>query len=90
MLHRTKDKNWLSENRKAARAICRQETSPPPHSNCDEYPFASTREGNYKNPKAVAKMIDEDDNNIAGNYLNDFYRHNRVTVDGDGFWVYIP
>ncbi|GGP65371.1 hypothetical protein GCM10010185_42700 [Saccharothrix coeruleofusca] len=66
----------------------------PAKYNCDEYPFASTREGAYTSTssgtrawRGSAGPIDGDDNKLSGTWMNsDFYKVHRV-LDGDPFVV---
>lgn len=59
----------------------------PQGKECDEYPFASTKEGG--NPaKGSTRLIAKGDNQKAGNRLKLWYKDNRVIVD-DPFWVRI-
>ncbi|MEU5309038.1 NucA/NucB deoxyribonuclease domain-containing protein [Streptomyces sp. NPDC021562] len=56
---------------------------------CDEYPFASTREGptNGDNRYSVL-LITGTDNNAGGNMILAMYSANRV-LDGDAFYLKI-
>ncbi|MGW7642126.1 NucA/NucB deoxyribonuclease domain-containing protein [Streptomyces decoyicus] len=59
----------------------------PAGKECDEYPFASTKEGD--NPQAGStRLISKNDNQKAGTRLRTWYKDNRVIV-GDPFWVSI-
>jgi len=60
---------------------------PPGPCNCDEYPFASTREGASRASFSV-KRIDALDNQRAGARLGNFFTSQRV-IDGDTFYVNI-
>lgn len=55
---------------------------------CDEYPFASTRQGglNAPSPGVSTKMIKGGDNEAAGRLLGTFYLQQRV-LDGEAFYV---
>lgn len=55
---------------------------------CDEYPFASTKERGEGNLRYSARLIDGTDNGKGGNRLNAMYTMNRV-LDGDAFYVTI-
>ncbi|MFF4606107.1 NucA/NucB deoxyribonuclease domain-containing protein [Streptomyces sp. NPDC001339] len=56
---------------------------------CDEYPFASTREGSTKgDDRYSVRLIDGKDNETGGNRLNLMYTANRI-LDGDPFFVTI-
>ncbi|MEU8258678.1 hypothetical protein AB0C06_30940 [Micromonospora inaquosa] len=73
-----------------------------PNLNCDEYPFASTREGTYTGSASTgdpegwrtwrgsARLIGEVDNQESGNlYVNiRFYQADRI-LDRDPFFVAI-
>ena len=66
----------------------------PEKFNCDEYPFASTREGAYTSTDegrqvwhGSARPIEGGDNQLSGTWMNtDFYKVHRV-LDGDPFVV---
>ncbi|UGQ12048.1 NucA/NucB deoxyribonuclease domain-containing protein [Yinghuangia sp. ASG 101] len=98
-LHRVGDPQQKN-NRTTSTGTCRRFWSVPGRSyarnaqgqyvyDCDEYPFASTKEGarnaglNYS-----VRVIDKDDNQKAGReYLEgNFYRGNRI-LRGDAFYV---
>ncbi|MGA5135217.1 NucA/NucB deoxyribonuclease domain-containing protein [Streptomyces olivoreticuli] len=56
---------------------------------CDEYPFASTREGSMKGDKRYSvRLIDGDDNREGGLLIQKVYEENRV-LDNDPFYVKI-
>ncbi|WP_261955901.1 NucA/NucB deoxyribonuclease domain-containing protein [Streptomyces nigrescens] len=56
---------------------------------CDEYPFASTREGSNKGDNRYSvRLIDGADNETGGRRLNSVYTANRI-LDGDPFFVKI-
>ncbi|MFD3875767.1 NucA/NucB deoxyribonuclease domain-containing protein [Streptomyces sp. NPDC058623] len=57
---------------------------------CDEYPFASTKErasADHGN-RYSARLIDGPDNEAGGRRLNDMFTLNRI-IDGDAFYVKI-
>jgi hypothetical protein len=58
--------------------------------NCDEYPFASTKEGAAAGDNRFsAPLVSEADNKAAGKVLNDqTYAPNRI-LGGDAFYVKI-
>nr|WSZ18826.1 NucA/NucB deoxyribonuclease domain-containing protein [Streptomyces canus] len=55
---------------------------------CDEYPFASTKERGADNLRYSARLIDGSDNEEDGRRLNSMYTANRI-LDGDAFYVTI-
>ncbi|MGW2492581.1 NucA/NucB deoxyribonuclease domain-containing protein [Streptomyces sp. NPDC001606] len=56
---------------------------------CDEYPFASTREGSTKGDNRFSvRLIDGTDNRKGGERLDQMYTLNRV-LDGDAFYMRI-
>ncbi len=55
---------------------------------CDEYPFASTKERGADNLRYSARLIDGPDNEEGGRRLNSMYTANRI-LDGDAFYVTI-
>lgn len=105
-LHRLVDETLKTKNRDFAGKVCADvwgDGAATPNLNCDEYPFASTREGAYTGSSASsgnadgwrewhgsARLIGEVDNQESGNlYLNiGFYQANRI-LDGDPFFVAI-
>ncbi|MEU8055186.1 DNRLRE domain-containing protein [Microbispora bryophytorum] len=55
--------------------------------NCDEYPFASTKEGaGLQDGNYSIRAVSKDDNKLHGDALNRFYSDYRV-VPGEQFWV---
>jgi hypothetical protein len=57
--------------------------------NCDEFPFASTKEGSTKGDSMFsARLIDANDNQEAGRRLNSIYTLNRL-LDNDPFYIQI-
>lgn len=103
-LHRLVNTEDQNKNRTYAGKVCDDVWGPlarNPDLNCDEYPFASTREGAYtgstvpaNNPDGwrtwhgSSRLIGEVDNQDSGrDYLNrGFYHANRI-LDGDAFFV---
>ncbi|MEU5521551.1 NucA/NucB deoxyribonuclease domain-containing protein [Streptomyces sp. NPDC047860] len=57
-----------------------------PDLQCDEYPFASTKERGADNFRYSARLIDGPDNKGGGRRLNSMYTANRI-LDGDAFYV---
>ncbi|MFJ3719889.1 NucA/NucB deoxyribonuclease domain-containing protein [Streptomyces sp. NPDC090057] len=56
---------------------------------CDEYPFASTKEGSTKGDNRFSvRLIDGDDNETGGRRLDQMYTLNRI-LDGDAFYMKI-
>ncbi|MEU6384437.1 NucA/NucB deoxyribonuclease domain-containing protein [Streptomyces bauhiniae] len=55
---------------------------------CDEYPFASTKERGAENLRYSARLIDGPDNEAGGRRLNSTYTANRI-LDGDAFYVIV-
>ncbi|MGA5703077.1 NucA/NucB deoxyribonuclease domain-containing protein [Peterkaempfera bronchialis] len=85
-LHRTTDKKLIDKNRSKA---CPSSLSRPTGKSCDEYPFASTKEGGASGVYS-RRMINAKQNSTAGGskYLLKAYNDNRI-LDGDAFWVAI-
>lgn len=85
-LHRTTDKKLIDKNRNKA---CPSSLPRPPGKSCDEYPFASTKEGGASGIFS-RRMINEKQNSTAGGskYLLKAYKDNRI-LNGDAFWVAI-
>lgn len=99
-LTRTREPDLVAKNRSAAHKqyvlqyaeepVCTLTTDPddpPGPCNCDEYPFASTREGASEGRLSV-KRIDARDNQRAGARLGNFFTSQRV-IDRDEFYVNI-
>ncbi|MFF4716940.1 NucA/NucB deoxyribonuclease domain-containing protein [Streptomyces eurythermus] len=56
---------------------------------CDEYPFASTKEGSTKgDDRFSVRLIDGADNETGGRRLDQMYTLNRI-LDGDAFYMKI-
>ncbi len=89
-LHRTADGKTIADNRRIA---CGGRKPPTSGVSCDEYPFASTREG-AANKKGKPgdwgwAWVPVSEQNRQRDILNAFYRNNRI-LDGDAFWVAVP
>ncbi|MEW2577693.1 NucA/NucB deoxyribonuclease domain-containing protein [Streptomyces syringium] len=86
-LHYLTDKAKSDANR---RAVCAGKTAPPGSAgpSCDEYPFASTREGGTALPAASRGItwVPVRENNRQGGMINKFELGNRL-LNGDAFWV---
>ncbi|MFV0461046.1 MAG: NucA/NucB deoxyribonuclease domain-containing protein [Actinomycetales bacterium] len=80
-----KDRSKEASNRSIS---CPKSLIRPPGMDCDEYPYASTREGAAAGTGYVSRMIDSRANQSQGARLGIFYAQNRV-IDGDAFWVEI-
>lgn len=82
-LHRT----WETDLQKRNRDIACPGTFPVnPGQSCDEYPFASTREGAASGPYS-ARGVNDRHNHLHGVALNtDLYAPQRI-FDGDAFYV---
>ncbi|GAB3869308.1 hypothetical protein GCM10028801_46130 [Nocardioides maradonensis] len=82
-LTRTYGHGYIKLNRREAHREC---ASLHGSGSCDEYPFASTRQG-CALMKCDVDLIDLDDNKAGGRLLNsELYRPYRV-LDADAFWV---
>ncbi|WP_372406593.1 NucA/NucB deoxyribonuclease domain-containing protein [Streptomyces luteireticuli] len=86
-LHMLDDKKKEDANRKA---VCGGKSAPPGSAgpSCDEYPFASTREGGTALPAASRGItwVPLSENRKQGGMLNSFELKQRV-LDGDAYWV---
>ncbi|MEV7601638.1 NucA/NucB deoxyribonuclease domain-containing protein [Kitasatospora sp. NPDC089797] len=90
-LHRLVDREEQRKNRAAAIKTCDDIWGDYTKSGleCDEYPFASTKEGANKGDRRYsARLIDGDDNGKGGNMLGEVYSVNRL-LNGDPFYVKI-
>ncbi|GAA3919486.1 hypothetical protein Aau02nite_29410 [Amorphoplanes auranticolor] len=105
-MHRLVDDNLKGRDRTEAGKVCTDVWGPggsTPNLNCDEYPFASTREGAYTGSSAStgnangwltwqgsSRLIGEVDNQDSGrDYLfNGFCTVQRI-LDNDPFFVAI-
>jgi hypothetical protein len=68
--------------------LCPRSLRRPPGMQCDEYPFASTREGGSALPanSRGRAFVPAGEQRRQGGLINSFYSGNRV-LDGDPFWV---
>ncbi|WP_030200701.1 NucA/NucB deoxyribonuclease domain-containing protein [Streptomyces sp. NRRL S-87] len=87
-LHRLTNASTIRSNR---RSVCaRSITGAPPETGlqCDEYPFASTKEGGTALGTFYRgwDWVPAKENSDQGYMLSILYRNNRV-LDGDEFWV---
>lgn len=84
-LHRITDTKTIEAHR---RAMCSKVHNPNPKKyDCDEYPFAATKEGG--NPKkGSTRIISLNDNRAAGGRLGGFYKIERV-LKNDAYYVRI-
>ncbi|HZM75782.1 MAG TPA: hypothetical protein VFC19_08655 [Candidatus Limnocylindrales bacterium] len=84
-LTRITNDSWMKLNRRVA---CFTVVADYPRTSCDEYPFASTRQGaafqGYDNTSR--EVVDNRDNSLAGKETSLFYSNYRI-LSGDGFWV---
>ena len=74
-----------ADNTANNRAACGSVT-PPPGSNCDEFPMASTYEGAAFNTDYSTTIVPASANSSQGGILSNFYSSNRV-IDNDLFMV---
>ncbi|WP_411081031.1 NucA/NucB deoxyribonuclease domain-containing protein [Streptomyces sp. cmx-18-6] len=84
-LHRITNEKTINAHRKA---MCAKVRNPDPKKyDCDEYPFAASKEGG--NPaRGSTRIISASDNRSAGARLGGFYKAQRV-LNGDGYYVRI-
>lgn len=90
-LHRLVDETKQGENRKKSISECKKVWGDYSRSGlqCDEYPFASTKEGSTKGDNRYSvRLIDGKDNRKGGERIDQMYTLNRV-LDGDPFYVKI-
>ncbi|GAA3122908.1 hypothetical protein GCM10020254_82520 [Streptomyces goshikiensis] len=90
-LHRLIDKDKQEKNREKAIATCNDVWGDYKGTTlqCDEYPFASTKEGAAApGNRFSARLIDGTDNETGGRKLNEMFTLNRI-LDGDAFYVKI-
>ena len=88
-LHRNANVAQQNRNR---RAVCGRRVvgPPPPGKSCDEYPFASTKEGGTAvpaNSRGTAFVPTHEQDSQRG-FISSFYQRNRI-LDGDAFWVFV-
>lgn len=83
----------IEKNRAASVQLCRKRfpDSAAPGLNCDEYPFAATRQGTAQSPAEAmsVRYIDAADNKRVGGLLKGFYCTHARILDGESFWVSI-
>ncbi|MEU2564949.1 NucA/NucB deoxyribonuclease domain-containing protein [Streptomyces longispororuber] len=87
-LHREADKAKAKKNRDK---VCPPRQTPPrPGLSCDEYPFASTREGGHNVPanSRGTAWVPEDQQDAQGGRIQGFHKQERV-VDRDAYWVQV-
>ncbi|MEU0166789.1 NucA/NucB deoxyribonuclease domain-containing protein [Streptomyces iakyrus] len=90
-LRRVVDPTKIEDNRKKSIKECKKVWGDYAGSGleCDEYPFASTKEGSTKGDNRFSvRLIDGKDNRKGGERLNEMYTLNRI-LDGDPFYVKI-
>ncbi|MFI5593647.1 NucA/NucB deoxyribonuclease domain-containing protein [Amycolatopsis sp. NPDC051758] len=90
-LHRTTNTGTQDANTREAVKTCKDVWGPydGQQLNCDEYPFATTREGAaVGDGQYSARLIDATDNQNAGRWLSSGYINNRI-IDGDAFYIAI-
>jgi hypothetical protein len=89
------DPKQREENNRAAKRACTRYDDAYRFRNrdklsldCDEYPFASTREGAASRGDFSVRGIDSGQNQRAGRALNAWYNTFRM-LDGDQFYVVV-
>ncbi|MEU5637124.1 NucA/NucB deoxyribonuclease domain-containing protein [Streptomyces rishiriensis] len=90
-LHRDVNATKIDENRNKSIGECKRVWGDYAGSGlqCDEYPFASTKEGSTKGDNRFSvRLIDGPDNRRGGERLAAVYTLNRV-LDGDAFYMKI-
>lgn len=90
-LHRLIDADEQQKNRSKSIATCNNVWGDYSGTSlqCDEYPFASTKEGSNKgDDRYSVRLIEGTDNEEGGRRLNTMYTLNRM-LDGDPFYVKI-
>ncbi|MCX5009237.1 NucA/NucB deoxyribonuclease domain-containing protein [Streptomyces sp. NBC_00638] len=90
-LHRLVDKEKQKKNRARSIKECEQVWGDYKGTDlqCDEYPFASTKEGSTKGDNRFSvRLIDGTDNQTGGRRLDEMYTLNRILND-DAFYVKI-
>ncbi|MGW5211470.1 NucA/NucB deoxyribonuclease domain-containing protein [Streptomyces sp. NPDC004051] len=90
-LHRLVNQTKIDENREKSIRECKKVWGDYAGSGlqCDEYPFASTKEGSTKGDNRFSvRLIDGPDNRKGGERLAAMYTINRI-LDGDPFHVKI-
>jgi hypothetical protein len=83
-LTRTRSRALIAANRATA---CPPRRPRPAGKSCDEYPFASTREGASLNTDYSWHMVNARQNRLEGSrYRGPWYNQNRM-LENDKFWV---
>lgn len=92
-LTRLMDKDMQKDNRNAAGALCLQRFpgGAQPGLDCDEYPFAATRQGANLVPESnmSVRYLDGSDNQASGGRLGNYLTSDGRVFDGEEFWVQI-
>ena len=85
-LHRASSSVEKDNNRKL---VCPKNLKRPKGSQCDEYPFASSKEGGTALPAIdrIIQWVPAAQNKQQGQILSSFYRENRVLRGVDAFYV---
>ncbi|MFJ3879134.1 NucA/NucB deoxyribonuclease domain-containing protein [Streptomyces sp. NPDC090077] len=77
------------DNRSSKDKACATLTKPAPSYQCDEFPFASTKEGAGKGDGNFSlRYVPQPDNSKAGAALSKWYGQDRI-LDGDAYGVRI-
>ncbi|MFD8781275.1 NucA/NucB deoxyribonuclease domain-containing protein [Kitasatospora sp. NPDC059599] len=83
----TRDTNSQRANRSAA---CPPKGPQPAGTTCDEYPFATTKEGaanpNSAPPNSGSVWAPEAEENSQAGYISSFVQNERI-LEGDQYWV---
>ncbi|WP_432011196.1 NucA/NucB deoxyribonuclease domain-containing protein [Streptomyces cucumeris] len=90
-LHRVTDPNKIEDQRRHSIKECNKVWGDCTGTRlqCDEYPFASTREGSLKGDNRFSvRLIEGTDNNNGGKAIQATYDANRI-LNGDPFYVEI-
>ncbi|MFI5825300.1 NucA/NucB deoxyribonuclease domain-containing protein [Streptomyces rishiriensis] len=90
-LHRLVDKDKQKSNRARSIKECEKVWGDYKGTSlqCDEYPFASTKEGSTKGDNRFSvRLIEGTDNETGGRRLDQMYTLNRI-IDGDAFYMKI-
>ncbi|WP_019075787.1 NucA/NucB deoxyribonuclease domain-containing protein [Streptomyces hokutonensis] len=90
-LHRLVDKEKQKKNRARSIKECEKVWGDYKGTDlqCDEYPYASTKEGSTKGDNRFSvRLIDGTDNETGGRRLDQMYTLNRI-LDGDAFYMKI-
>ncbi|MFZ3548805.1 NucA/NucB deoxyribonuclease domain-containing protein [Streptomyces sp. 4.24] len=82
-------KKISTANRTAKDKACKPLTKPNPTDQCDEFPFASTKEGAGRGDGNFSvRYVPQPDNSKAGSALSKWYGQDRI-LDGDKYGVVI-